>query len=1811
MKTTLFTFKSAGAFALLLLGAAPALALNWNPGAKGWFREPRWSHCRPCNTSCPPRPFVPDPSAIAGNPGSPGCPTCNDESPHVAVGSVSFWQRFGRSPLVAGAPVGRMEIYEIGAAQLPSGADILRYNHPLMRRIVDRDDEKNLVAVEEGNGWVVVYRDGVPVGASTGADLEIRKDASSGLFVEQLEDRTQVFYDADNVVDHLVTPDGVRLDWTNAGLDVVWDGNAIGQVWSKADGLMDVAKLSPSSFRMSWYAPAAVPGTKEDGRYVVSGNPTKTFTFSYAKVGGEHRLSLLEWRNETFHFDYLWKSADGLDWTLVRDPDGLALSESMSSTEANGLRTAVRTYSDANGVLRKTTEAYRYGANGATLVRTGVIETNGADVATWSASRIEEGPAAGRLSSTTNQYGGATLYTYDGHGRLLTETTTVYGSLEEVTSYAYETNLVDGFVDRRPRHRTVTRDGVVVSDTAYTYGFAPDGGRLDTVTRSDPASGASHVSSRLYYPASSTNAAEAGRIRLFVSEDRTATLYAYTPTANGGYVRTSTRGYIDADAFTIAPSQSTRTVETVNFRGDIVREDDYVHTGTAWSAAGWTTYTYNLPHKRTGFADHKGDWEASDWICTGPVWQNLVDGTAVTNTYDKVKRLATSTHYTPFGAVETAYAYNAIGEIVGTTVSTNGVAVRGTLAAYDARGRRILSVDEQGRTNTVAYSADNRTVTHTTQAGAITTTTLNTDGSIATIAGNVRPYETRSHGVDTATGLAWTEVRTAQNETADSVLASRTFRNALGQTVRVETPAPNAFLRATLSAYNALGQLVSEQTEYRTQAQPLTSYLSPLTTSYAYDALGDLVCTTQTSTSGVWRAKSSVSRYVLDLGGSVWSRNFSVLSCSDPSIAALTNRTDRKLAPLSQAERSHVVSYDLRGNATHETESFDHSLARSESLTQVSWAVEPSRRVALAGRMVEVVDFVAVTNCFEFDALGQRISATNGRGNTLSYSYNANGGLSSITDAAGNTTVFIHDAAGRIVETINALGHSIRKAFDAADRTIAKWGATYPVVYAYDAYGRTIALATTRDTNFVLSAGSIPDLSNPPEALDVTRWNYDESTGLLLDKRYADGKGPSYNYSPEGLLARRIWARGVTTDYAYDDFDSLVSKTYSDETPSVSLRYDARGQLLSAICDGVSTNVYSYDQFGQITNELQNGTALARSYDAFGRPTGYCIGDGLAEGSAVSYAYDANGRFSAVSSGTNTFEYSYLPGSSLVSGMIANTGHSWERIYEPNRDLIATVHNRYENRTISRFDYTNDEIGRRVTRVDSGESFSESAFECYTYNDRSELSGSQRFYGADVLDRTHPVPGCSFEYSYDQIGNRLSSAEIIDGMPVVTLYESNELNQYIQTSNTVSSTEFEYDDDGNMVFDGQFRYSWNGENRMICAGESCPPTNRIPTVITYAYDPQGRMVAKNYVGMNDIDRTFLWDGYNIIRETENSISTYNIWGLDRDGTMHACGGVGGLLLVTKHSDSHVVFFDANGNASDYVSVHGRLAKHFLYSPFGKQLTVGGEFFSHQFNTKPFCNVLDALEYQYRHYNPNLGKWHARDFLNEQASLNLTAFCINRPTFVFDLFGLKNQRDSVDGETIFWNYDFFYPGEVLVTGDKGTIPIKYFDREDNEHIMGIAQFDIVRLHCSEGGGVSIQNVTWKTPPGADLAFEDGISTEDRLRGIFTSVIQSFKASALGMSLSLFSWNFSLMLEPPDAFPMQDCIIDNGDGTKTAGRKTSSRYEIVALVTEKSGNLGLPDLYMMKGPELSLQKGTVKFARAYVRVEGPCCPCKDKK
>ena len=416
-------------------------------------------------------------------------------------------------------------------------------------------------------------------------------------------------------------------------------------------------------------------------------------------------------------------------------------------------------------------------------------------------------------------------------------------------------------------------------------------------------------------------------------------------------------------------------------------------------------------------------------------------------------------------------------------------------------------------------------------------------------------------------------------------------------------------------------------------------------------------------------------------------------------------------------------------------------------------------------------------------------------------------------------------------------------------------------------------------------------------------------------------------------------------------------------------------------------------------------------------------------------------------------------------------------VYEPHRNLIASIENTYSNNVISRFDYTNDEIGRRTAITRTGSAFSSlsGSVDHYGYNDRSEVVSARRTLNGEE------VHGFSFGYGYDPIGNRVSSFEDAGGERLETTYTANELNQYtaIQNASAVplrgdakrdavvtvngdraerdngtasftpwsyalpssnSNASFQhadilavaqsatgedgeqresgsvfvpaeetlltYDDDGNMTFDGRFRYSWNGENRMIRVEEAVAPTNRAPTIITYAYDHQGRMVSKNIAGTNTVTRSLLWDGYNIVRETDKGVSTYNVWGLDLDGTVQGCGGVGGLLAVCKPNALHLAFYDANGNISDYVSATGADSAHYEYSPFGEPLVEQGDAFTHQFSTKPYCPCTSLIEYLFRSYNSKVSRWMQRDQGTEKSSFNLQSFLDNNALVSVDFLGLE-------------------------------------------------------------------------------------------------------------------------------------------------------------------------------------------------------------
>ena len=240
--------------------------------------------------------------------------------------------------------------------------------------------------------------------------------------------------------------------------------------------------------------------------------------------------------------------------------------------------------------------------------------------------------------------------------------------------------------------------------------------------------------------------------------------------------------------------------------------------------------------------------------------------------------------------------------------------------------------------------------------------------------------------------------------------------------------------------------------------------------------------------------------------------------------------------------------------------------------------------------------------------------------------------------------------------------------------------------------------------------------------------------------------------------------------------------------------------------------------------------------------------------------------------------------------------------------------------------------------------------------------------------------------------------------------------------------QFTYDADGNMLSDGRFRYTWNAENRLVLAQELCAPSNRFPYTVSYAYDHKGRMVSKR-ITENDGNDTlvsnvsYIWDGWNIIRETQVSglgtqahglttNVTDNVWGLDLDGTLQGAGGVGGLLAVVRDGDTYIPTYDANGNVSEYVDTNGVIVAHYDYSPFGETLMQTGDLaasFTHRFSTKPWCPVTGLCEYQMRKYRPEIGRWLSRDPIEENSDQNLYLLVHNSTPMLIDKLGM------VDGE----------------------------------------------------------------------------------------------------------------------------------------------------------------------------------------------------
>src|SRR5574344_635848 len=137
--------------------------------------------------------------------------------------------------------------------------------------------------------------------------------------------------------------------------------------------------------------------------------------------------------------------------------------------------------------------------------------------------------------------------------------------------------------------------------------------------------------------------------------------------------------------------------------------------------------------------------------------------------------------------------------------------------------------------------------------------------------------------------------------------------------------------------------------------------------------------------------------------------------------------------------------------------------------------------------------------------------------------------------------VVYYDELRQLVAVTNALGNVTEYAYDVRGNKMYEGGATYPATYACDLFNVMTNMTTyrTEPTNSAALTGSAQTSGQAPG--DVTTWLYDAASGVLTNKLYADGHGPSYTYTDTGRLATRTWARGIVTTYAYDGWGSLTN----------------------------------------------------------------------------------------------------------------------------------------------------------------------------------------------------------------------------------------------------------------------------------------------------------------------------------------------------------------------------------------------------------------------------------------------------------------------------------------------------------------------------------------------------------------------------------------------------------------------------------------------------------------------------------------------
>jgi len=1580
------------------------------PTEPGGRKEPEPCPCEgdTCDESggTPPSPSRSGPggagmeSGALGNYSSAGC-SVNAES----TATLMYWScNFGAFRGLGGIPVGRVELRaEKNTSGLESPSS-LAYNHPLNSRLDVPEGGISPGArftLAQGGREIAMrcYTNGavLPIGVDTGgggrAALVTEEGQSCLRWV--VEDGSQYLFSAETgQLLSYTTTDRQVISNASSYLDVRHAGDgSLRQIWNLWDGLLNVENVTSTGYTIALYTPGQITGTDGQGFYTVTGAPLKTFTLS---LDAEEKFTITEQAPARQPYAVTWWN-DGLAWNMKKGTgeDAVTTLRTRTELEPEDAVWLLVTETSKNGIVAaRTCAIYQTTDVGDLLLA--LTEGYGSPEEQTTQYAYDQ---CGRLKTEMAMDGSQIHYAYDLYGRLLSRDEPWAESGRRITRYTYAHSGADNFNDE-PASETVDLlplEGHVKTLTSTTWKYTTANHIKRTERR---VTGLGVAGTRLtaeeQWLAGAANIHARGRTRFSRDLNGVQTWHDYAAAAKHGALYTETvETRISGEA---VPGQSTRTTTWITAEGQRVREESYaLLTGGEWALTSSASYEFDTQNRWVKRTAGNGRVTQRELMCDGRLlWETDENGIRTDYAYDTARQLVETTRSAVMDGETvitpetiTTYTRDAAGRVLSTRRDTGAMTTQES-AIYDLLGRTVSVTDVLGRVTAYAYSGDGLTATRTAPSGATFVTRSAPDGTVLEESGTGQRHVI--YAIDLVSDGVRTFTKAVSGETETEL--QRSIVNGAGETLRTGVPNTVGGVIYTRRTYNAKGQLVKEQTDAGNAATAMAPTL------WEYDAFGN-------RTKETWKladpATVSNSRITAWSYGAEQAEDgvYRVVTATRNNGRGTTCDETQKtlLSSLSSTLESKDISIDPRGNASEQWSEYGPGAVRTQKSSIPTSNVIATATV-IDGFTASQTDHAGVTatHTRAYTETGVIYANTDGRGNTVTTRTDLAGRTISVTDAAGNTTSTAYGPwFDQPAVVTNALGNTTCYGYDLRGRNTAQWGTgTQPLLFAYDEADRMTSLTTFRE-----DAGDITTDPTGRTDGDVTTWSYDDATGLLIRKTWADGTHEDTTYNALNLRSTLTDARGVVTTWGYNLKKGVNnSVSYSDSTPGIQYAYNYLNQL-TQVTDASGTRVLTYTPYNEPDTDAITiegvSCQLQEHYDTYGRSSGYTLKQGTGVLQEVSQGYEADGRLASAGirhGGTEQrFAYGYLAGSSLLSSLAMPDGIVRELSYEQRRDLLSGLDCRLGETVLVSRTQRCDTLERPVTRTQR-RGTEPAHSDSFSYNGRNELTGAA-------------LGAAPYGYSYDNIGNRKTAREPAGELA----YAANGLNQYTRIEESGEAPFVPtYDASGNQTLirtsTGIWTVAYNAANRAVSF------TSRDgATVVECGYDYQGRRYMKKVTqnGTVTSHERYLYRGYLQIAaldmlNSRNVLRTL-LWDpLEPVATRP--------LALVQAASLYCYGWDFNKNVTEVFDAQGNVAAAYDYSPYGQAASTGDLVQPVQWSAEMHDDDLALVYYNYRYYNPRDGRWINRDPIAEQGGWNSYSFVGNNPIDSFDINGQNAMARAV-------------------------------------------------------------------------------------------------------------------------------------------------------------------------------------------------------